>query len=174
MGCYGSPRLKSAKTSAVRCAKVVRYMLFILAVFSEGVGFVNRRDIFEHLAELEDIPGTCIFTAARARQGYWMNQCCFSLLKDENRQRFKADERAYLDEWPMTEEQKQAIAARDFNRAIEMGGNIFYLAKVAGADGLPFIDTVSSMTGMSVEDYRDMLSAGGRSPEGNRSKKEGR
>ena len=127
------------------------------------------RDIHEYLAELEDIPGTRVFTATRARQGYWMNQFCMSLMKDENRQEFRKDERAYLDKWPMTEEQKQAALDRDYNRAIDLGGNVYFLSKLFFTDGKSFLQAVGTMTGMSPEDYQAMMIAGGRSPEGVRS-----
>ncbi|MDW8468925.1 MAG: protocatechuate 4,5-dioxygenase subunit alpha [Burkholderiales bacterium] len=116
----------------------------------------------------KDIPGTVIFDAEQARKGYWLNQFCMSLMKPENRARFRADERAYLDEWPMTEEQKQAILDRDFNRAIELGGNIYFLAKLGFTDERNFQQMAGSMTGMTEEEYRDMMLAGGRSIEGNR------
>jgi protocatechuate 4,5-dioxygenase, alpha chain len=132
-----------------------------------------NQDIHEYLAELEDIPGTKIFTAARARQGYHLNQFAMSLMKAENRERWKADERAYLDEWPMSEDQKQAILARDYNRCLDLGGNVYFLAKVFSTDGLSFAEAVSTMTDMSFPEYRDMMLAGGRSPEGNRSIKGG-
>jgi protocatechuate 4,5-dioxygenase alpha chain len=131
-------------------------------------------DIHAYLAELEDIPGTRVYTAARARRGYHLNQFAMSLMKAENRERWKADERAYLDSWPMTEEQKSAVLARDYNRLLDLGGNIYFLAKVFSTDGLSFLQAVSTMTGMSVEDYQAMMLAGGRSPDGVRSKKEGR
>jgi protocatechuate 4,5-dioxygenase alpha chain len=126
-------------------------------------------DIHQYLAEFEDIPGTRVFTAARARKGYHLNQFAMSLMKPENRARWKADERAYLDEWPMSEEQKQAVLDRDYNRLLDLGGNIYFLAKVFSTDGLSFLQAVSTMTGMSVEDYQAMMIAGGRSPEGVRS-----
>jgi protocatechuate 4,5-dioxygenase alpha chain len=132
------------------------------------------RDIHAYLAELEDIPGTRVFTAARARKGYWLNQFCMSLMKPENRERFKADERACLDEWPMTEAQKQTILDRDYNRALDEGGNIYFLAKVISTDGIAFQKGVSTMTGLSPEEYVAMMIAGGRSPDGQRSKKEKR
>ena len=91
-----------------------------------------------------------------------------SLMKAENRARFKADERAYLDEWPMTEEQKQAVLARDLNRCIALGGNIYFLAKIGATDGKSFQQMAGSMTGMTEEEYRDMMVSGGRSVEGNR------
>ena len=127
------------------------------------------RDIHEYLAELEDIPGTRVFTAKRARAGYRMNQFAMSLMKPANRVRWKADERAYLDEWAMSEEQKQAILDRDYNRCLELGGNIYFLAKVFSTDGKSFAQAVSTMSGMSFEDYQAMMIAGGRSPEGQRS-----
>jgi protocatechuate 4,5-dioxygenase, alpha chain len=132
-----------------------------------------KRDIHEYLAELEDIPGTRVFTATRARQGYHMNQFAMSLMKAENREHWKAGERAYLDEWPMTEEQKQAILARDYNRCLDLGGNVYFLSKVFSTDGLSFAEAVSTMTDMSFPEYRDMMLAGGRSAEGNRSIKGG-
>jgi protocatechuate 4,5-dioxygenase alpha chain len=115
-----------------------------------------------------DVPGTTIFDADQARRGYHLNQFCMSLMRAENRARFKADERAYLDEWPMTEEQKIALLARNYGRLIELGGNIYFLAKVFSTDGQTYIQAVSTMTGMSVDDYRNMMMAGGRSIEGNR------
>jgi protocatechuate 4,5-dioxygenase alpha chain len=130
------------------------------------------RDIHAYLAEMEDIPGTRVFTAQRARQGYHLNQFAMSLMKAENREAFKADERAYLDRWPMTEDQKQAVLARDFNRCLELGGNIYFLAKLFSTDGKSFAQAVSTMTDMSFEDYTAMMIAGGRSPVGVRSIKE--
>jgi len=131
-----------------------------------------RGDIHAYLAEFEDIPGTRVFTAARARQGYHLNQFAMSLMKPENRERWKADECAYLDEWPLTEEQKQGVLDRDYNRLLDLGGNIYFLAKVFSTDGKSFLQAVSTMSGMSLEDYSAMMIAGGRSPEGLRSKKE--
>lgn len=110
-----------------------------------------------------DIPGTTIFDADMARRGYHLNQFCMSLMRAENRERFKANERAYLDEWPMTEEQKQGVLTRDYNRMIAAGGNIYYLAKLFATDGQSFEQAASSMTGMSREEYRAMMLAGGRS-----------
>ena len=86
----------------------------------------------------------------------------------DNRARFKTNERAYLDEWPMTEEQKQAVLARDLNRCIAAGGNIYFLAKIGATHGMSFQQMAGSMTGMSEEEYRDMMISGGRSVEGNR------
>ncbi len=115
-----------------------------------------------------DVPGTTIFDAEQSRKGYHLNQFCMSLMKAENRARFKSNERAYLDEWPMTEEQKQAVLARDLNRCIQLGGNIYFLAKIGATDGKSFQQMAGSMTGMSEEEYRNMMISGGRSIEGNR------
>jgi protocatechuate 4,5-dioxygenase alpha chain len=129
-------------------------------------------DIHEYLAEFDDIPGTRVFTAKRARQGYHLNQFAMSLMKAENRERWKADEAAYLADWPMSDEQKQAVLDRDYNRLLDLGGNIYFLSKVFSTDGLSFVQAVSTMTGASVEEYQAMMNAGGRSPEGVRSIKD--
>ncbi len=129
------------------------------------------KDIHEYLADFDDIPGTRVYTAARARRGYHLNQFAMSLMKPENRTRWLADEKAYLDEWPMTPEQRQAVLDRDYNRLLDLGGNIYFLAKVFSTDGLSFVQAVSTMTGMSVPEYQAMMVAGGRSPEGQRSLK---
>src|SRR5690606_705003 len=104
-----------------------------------------------------DVPGTTIFDADQSRKGYWLNQFCMSLMKADNRARFKADERAYLDEWPMGEEQKQAVLDRDLNRCIALGRNIYFLAKIGATDGKSFQQMAGSMTGMTEEEYRDMM-----------------
>ncbi len=133
-----------------------------------------KQDIHEYLAEFEDIPGTRVYTAARARKGYHLNQFAMSLMKAENRDRWKADEAAYLAEWPLSDEQKQAVLARDYNHMLDLGGNIYFLAKVFSTDGLSFLQAVSTMTGMPVDEYQAMMMAGGRSPVGNRSIKANR
>ena len=115
-----------------------------------------------------DVPGTTIFDADQARIGYHVNQFCMSLMKAENRARFKADERAYLAEWPMADEQRDAVLARDYNRLISLGGNVYFLAKSFSTDGKSFQYAAASMTGMTQEAYAAMMLAGGRSPEGNR------
>jgi protocatechuate 4,5-dioxygenase alpha chain len=115
-----------------------------------------------------DVPGTTIFDAEQSRKGYHLNQFCMSLMKAANRERFKANERAYLDEWPMTEEQKQGVLTRDLNRCIAAGGNIYFLAKIGATDGKSFQYMAASMTGMTQEQYAAMMLAGGRSAEGNR------
>ncbi len=119
-----------------------------------------------------DIPGTFVFDAEMSRKGYHLNQFCFSLMKAENREKFHADEKAYLDQYPMSGEQKQAVLDRDYNRMLELGGNIYFLAKIFSSDGQSFELAASKMTGVSREEYRAMMIGGGRSPEGNRYKEE--
>ena len=115
-----------------------------------------------------DVPGTTIFDAEQSRKGYWLNQFAMSLMKAQNRVRFKANERAYLDEWAMSEEQKLSVLARDMNRMISLGGNIYFLAKIGATDGKSFQQMAGSMTGMTEDEYRNMMVAGGRSADGNR------
>ncbi len=119
-----------------------------------------------------DIPGTILFDAEQSRKGFHLNQFCMSLMKAANREAFKADERGYLDRWPMTEEQKQAVLRRDWNGMLELGGNIYFTAKLAATDGLSFQQVAAMMSGVTQAEYAAMMLAGGRSVEGQRSRKE--
>jgi len=120
--------------------------------------------------EYEDIPGTFVFNAERSRQGYGINMFCMSLMKEENRKAFKANEAEYLKKYPLTAEQTGAILKRDYNRMLELGGNIYFTAKLGATDGHSFRHLAAVMTGSTQEDYAAMMLKGGRSVEGNRSK----
>jgi len=121
------------------------------------------------LDELNDIPGTTVFNALRSRQAYHLHKFCMSLMTPENREAFRADERAYLDKFRMSEEQKQAVLTRDFNKLIELGGNIYFLVKLSNTDGWSAQRAVGSMTSLTPDEYAAMMRAGGRPIEGNRS-----
>jgi protocatechuate 4,5-dioxygenase alpha chain len=118
----------------------------------------------------DDIPGTTLFDARQSRLGFHLNQFCMSLMKAANREAFKADERAYLDRYRMTEDQKQAVLDRDWNRMIALGGNIYFTSKIAATDGLSFQQIAAIMSGLTQPEYAEMMLKGGRSIEGNRSK----
>ena len=118
----------------------------------------------------DDIPGTFVFDAERAKEGYHLNMFCMSLMKDENRKAFKADEGKYLDRFPLTPEQRDAILKRQYNRMLELGGNIYFTAKLGATDGHSFQHIAAIMTGSTQDEYAKMMLAGGRSVEGNRSK----
>jgi len=118
----------------------------------------------------KDIPGTVVFDATQSRLGYHLNMFCMSLMKAENRAAFKADERAYLQKFPMTDDQREAVIARDYNRMIALGGNIYFLAKIGATDGFSFQNLASKMTGVPEDEYKAMMVAGGRPAQGNRSK----
>jgi protocatechuate 4,5-dioxygenase, alpha chain len=120
----------------------------------------------------EDIPGTWVFDAQRARQGYHLNQFLYSLMKAENRKEFLADERKYLLKFPMTEAQREAVLKRAWNRLLELGGVSYALAKLAFTDGKSYQFMASQMVGVAEKDYVGMMLKGGRSVEGWRSKKE--
>jgi protocatechuate 4,5-dioxygenase, alpha chain len=120
--------------------------------------------------EYDDIPGTFVFDAERSRQGYGINMFCMSLMKDENRKAFKANEAQYLKRFPMTPQQEEAILKRDYNRMLELGGNIYYTAKLGATDGHSFQHLAAVMTGNTQQDYAAMMLAGGRPVDGNRSK----
>jgi protocatechuate 4,5-dioxygenase alpha chain len=120
--------------------------------------------------DYDDIPGTFVFDAERSRQGYGINMFCMSLMKDENRKAFKANEAEYLKKFKLTPAQADAILKRDYNRMLELGGNIYFTAKLGATDGHSFQHLAALMTGSSQQDYAAMMLAGGRSVEGNRSK----
>ena len=120
--------------------------------------------------EYDDIPGTFVFDAERSREGYGINMFCMSLMKDENRKAFKANEAEYLKKFNLTPAQTEAVLKRDYNRMLELGGNIYFTAKLGATDGHSFQHLAAVMTGSSQQDYAAMMLAGGRSVEGNRSK----
>ena len=126
----------------------------------------------EPIEGFDDVPGTTLFDAQRARQGYHVNQFCMSLMKAPNREEFKADEDKYLRKWPMSDEQRDAILKRDWGRMIELGGNIYYLSKLFSTDGKSFQFVAATMTGLTQDQYADMMLKGGRTIENNRSKAE--
>ncbi len=122
----------------------------------------------------DDIPGTILFDAQRSRQGYHLNMFCMSLMHEANRQKFRLDERAYVQTFDVSNEQLEAILARDWNRMLELGGNIYYTSKLGATDGLSFQQLAALMTGSTQAEYAAMMLRGGRSVEGNRSRSERR
>ena len=123
-------------------------------------------------SKFEDIPGTYLFNKDRCHEGYHLNMFCMSLTKSENREVFRADEAAYLDRWPLTEEQRRCVLERDWLGMIKVGGNIYYTSKLGATDGRSFQYMAGAMSGLTQEEYRDMMLSGGRSIDGNRSKLE--
>lgn len=125
----------------------------------------------QYLDEFEDIPGTQVFNTFRSRQGFKLNQFCMSLMREENRAAFKANEEEYLKPWNLTTAQRDAVLARDYTAMMREGGNIYFLSKIFSTDGQPYLVAVATMTGMSQAEYQQMMLSGGRSPRGVRSKK---
>ena len=124
------------------------------------------------MSDYHDIPGTYVFDADQSRKGYHLNMFCMSLRQAKNREAFKADEAAYLEQFPMTAEQRKAVLERDWNEMLKLGGNIYYTSKLAATDGITFQDLAATMTGVDRDTYRKMMLDGWRPIEGNRSKKE--
>jgi len=120
--------------------------------------------------DYDDIPGTFVFDAERSQQGFGINMFCMSLMKDDNRKAFKANEPEYLKKFKLTPEQTEAVLKRDYNRMLELGGNIYFTAKLGAADGHSFQHLAAVMTGASQQDYAAMMLGGGRNVEGNRSR----
>ncbi len=105
----------------------------------------------------QPIPGTHLFDGAAAQKGYALNAMCFSFNHAENRDAFVRDEAAYIDRFNLTPAQREAVAARNVLQMIAAGGNIYYLAKLAGILGLNVQDVGAQQTGMSVEAFKQML-----------------
>ncbi len=131
---------------------------------------MSDKHLSPYLNEFEDIPGTLVFNTFRSRQGFNLNQLCMSLMKPENREKFKANEAEYLKPWKLTPEQNAAVLKRDYLAMMQNGGNIYFLAKLFSTDGFPYLVAVATMTGMSQEQYSNMMLAGGRNPKGVSSK----
>src|SRR6476660_3709798 len=109
--------------------------------------------------DYDDIQGTFVFDAERSREGFGINMFCRSLMKDDNRKAFKANEAEYLKKFRLTPEQTEAVLKRDYNRMLELGGNIYFTAKLGATDGHSFQHLAAAM-----------MLGGGRSVEGNRSR----
>ena len=124
--------------------------------------------------DYDDIPGTYVQDAAHLRKGYHLNMFCMSLNDAGNRDAFRGDEAAYLERFPMTEAQREAVLERDWLGLLRLGGNIYYTFKLAAFDGLTMqhLGAAMSGTGMTVEEFRQMMLDGGRSIDGNRSRRE--
>jgi len=122
--------------------------------------------------EYQDIPGTIVFDAEQSRKGYGINAFCMTLMKEANRKAFKANEAEYLKQFKLTPSQTDVILRRDWNGMLAEGGNIYFTSKIGATDGLSFQQLAANMTGSTQQGYADMMLAGGRSVEGNRSKSE--
>lgn len=116
-----------------------------------------------------DIPGTYVFDARRSRMGYALNMMCMSLAQEENRVAMRSDESAYLDRWDLTDDQRESVDKRQWTRMLELGGNVYYTFKLAAFDGMTFRNLAAGMTGVTDEEFGNMMVSGGRPIEGNRS-----
>jgi protocatechuate 4,5-dioxygenase, alpha chain len=148
-------------------------MMRALALYQRqwrGVPATESDPMTNQPKDYEDIPGTFVFDAERSRKGYHINMFCMSLMKEENRRAFKANEAEYLKKFPMTAEQRDAVLKRQWNRMLELGANIYFTAKLGATDGLSFQQVAALMTGNTQEGYAEMMLKGGRPIEGNRSK----
>src|SRR5690348_11689303 len=150
-----------------RCARNRKRFGHHRALRRDSVGrcrHSHNEDFMAAPRDYEDIPGTYVYDAERGRVGYHLNMFCMSLNDPENRKAFKANEAAYLDRFPLTEEQKQAVLKRDWLGMLRVGGNIYYTIKIAFCDGLTFQDVAGMMCSMPKDEYGKMMLAGGRIP----------
>lgn len=122
--------------------------------------------------EYDDIPGTYVFDGTHSRKGYHLNMFCMSLNKAANREAFRTDPDSYLDKFPLKPEQRQAVVDRDWIAMLRLGGNIYYTFKIAIFDGLSMQNVGGKMSGVSEEEFKQMMINGGRPIVGNRYKQE--
>ncbi len=118
--------------------------------------------------DYDDIPGTYVFDGRGSQQGYQLNMFCMSLNAEANRERFRADEEAYLDGFDLTSQQRRAVIERDWLGMLQLGGNIYYTFKLAALDGLSMQDVGGAMSGVSGGEFAQMMIDGGRPVDGNR------
>jgi protocatechuate 4,5-dioxygenase, alpha chain len=104
-----------------------------------------------------DIPGTTIFGAEQARRGYALNRMCFSFNDVQNREAFLRDEDEYCARFGLDAAQRDAVRRRDVLALIDAGGNIYYLAKLAGIFHLGVQDIGAQQTGMTLEAFKAKL-----------------
>jgi protocatechuate 4,5-dioxygenase, alpha chain len=152
--------------ATIFCDKISQLLL------SHAFYLLRELPMNEDKARLEDIPGTYLFTQERCSAGFHLNMFFMSLLKPDNRKAFLADEKQYLDRYPLTAEQRRCVLERDWLGMLKAGANIYYMSKLGATDGRSFQFLAAAMSGLSQEAYRDMMIKGGRSIEGNRSKEE--
>jgi protocatechuate 4,5-dioxygenase, alpha chain len=122
------------------------------------MGAIGAIDVAASAAK-RSIPGTSIFDGEAAARGYALNAMCYSFNNAENRQAFVADEDGYCAKFGLTPEQREAVAARNVLQMIAAGGNVYYLAKLAGIFGLNVQDLGAQQTGMTVDEFKAMLLA---------------
>lgn len=116
--------------------------------------------------DYDDIPGTYVFDGEHHRKGYQLNMFCMSLNDPANRDKFREDEEAYLDQWDLTPEQRAAVLNRDWLEMLRLGGNIYYTFKIAIFDGLSMQAVGGMMSGVSEAEFKQMMVDGGRKPNG--------
>jgi protocatechuate 4,5-dioxygenase, alpha chain len=108
------------------------------------------------------IPGTIIFDGGQAQKGYALNRMCYSFNRAENRAAFLKDEDSYYEKFRLTIEQRAAVKSRNVLKMLQAGGNVYYLAKLAGIFGLNVQDIGAQQTGVSVDAFKAKLEAAGR------------
>ena len=114
------------------------------------------------MADRSEIRGTTIFDGDMAQRGYALNRMCFALNSAAERKAFLANEAAFLDRFDLTSGQRRAVEERNVLALLAAGGNIYYLAKLAGTLGLNMQDIGAQQTGTSVDEFSERLLAAGR------------
>ncbi len=117
-------------------------------------------------ANIHEIPGTYVFDKDHSRKGYYLNMFCMSLNEDASRNEFRKDEAAYLDRYPMTAEQRQAVLDRDWLGMLQIGGNVYYTFKLAIFDRISMQAMGGAMCDLTEEQFRQVMITGGKDQQG--------
>lgn len=116
--------------------------------------------------DFSSIPGTLVYDGRLARAGNGLNKMCRSLIQAPAREEFKKDPAAYMAKFRMSDEQRDAVLARDWPALLRLGGNVYYLAKLGGVLGSTVQELGAAMSGMTLEEFQQMLADGGRKADG--------
>lgn len=116
--------------------------------------------------DIRDIPGTYVFDKEHSRKGYHLNMFCMSLNEETNRDAFRCDEKAYLERYPMTDAQRQAVLDRQWLEMLRLGGNIYYTFKLAAFDRISMQAVGGAMCGITEDEFREIMLTGGKDQQG--------
>ena len=111
--------------------------------------------------DYDNIPGTYVFDGKTSHAAYPLNKLLFSFNHEENREAFAKDPAAYADKYGLTEKQKDALVNFRFLEMLQMGANIYYLAKLAVPRGFSVQDAGAAFQGISTDEFQAKLTARG-------------
>jgi protocatechuate 4,5-dioxygenase alpha chain len=128
---------------------------------STGVADIGSRSNMTSY-KMREVEGTTHFDGEMATKGFNFNKMCYSFNNEENRQSFLNDVEAYMDQYQLTDDFKQALRDKDLNQLLKLGGSIYYMAKLAGIFGWNMQVIGGMQTGRTTEEFQAYLESQGR------------